>query len=45
MSDKFQTCNGGKQLDCCSFHGKIKQYGELATVLLCDLLLASQLKK
>ena len=34
MCDKFQTFHGGKQLDCSSFHGKIKQYGELATVLL-----------
>ena len=38
MCDKFQTYHGAKQLDCSSFHGKIKQYGELATVLLCDLL-------
>ena len=38
MSDELQTCHGGKQLDCSSFNGKIKQYGELVTVLLCGLL-------
>ena len=35
MCDKFQTCHGGKQLDCSSFHGKtigLWRVGDCTTV-------------